>query len=145
MSKELTKDQYWELFEKLPQEIKTLILSEQTAKDIFNICDRNNVDMENVSQVADYTGRVLLGALKPEELQGVLEKVVFLQKDQAKKVAEEIHRFIFFPVKRQLEGFHKTETAPSTKPSVKTAPPKIPAKRKPRTPPRKDDYREQVN
>ncbi|MBI2624732.1 MAG: hypothetical protein HYW70_00070 [Candidatus Nealsonbacteria bacterium] len=107
MARELTKEQYWELVQKLPDELKNQLFADETAKNIFDICDRNDVDIEKISEVADYAGRIIIGLLTPEEFQGILETRVGLEKAQAKKVAQEIHRFIFFPVKGALDELYK--------------------------------------
>lgn len=139
MPKELTQKQYWKLFQKLPNELKDQILSEETAKNILGICERNEVDIEQVSTIADYTGRVLLGILPPTEFQETLEKEAGVEKESAKKVAQEINRFIFYPVKPNLEELYKIEIAPPA--GIKAAPS---AKERPAAPLKEDVYRETI-
>jgi len=139
---EYTKEQFWKLYEKLPEELKDAIFSEETANDIGDICERNRVEDEKASEVAKYTGRVLLGVLLPDEFQKTLEKEVGLEKEVAKKVAQEISRFVFFPVKESLASLYKVEAAPPTRPSIEAAPPKEkPAEEVEKKP---DIYREPV-
>jgi len=144
MSKELTKEQYWKLFEKLPEELKTIILSEETAADIFDICDRNEMDIEQTSVIAGYIGQVLLGALPLEDLQKTLEKEIGIKKTKSKKLIQEINRFIFHPIKPLLEELYRMEILPSSpeKPSSATEAP-VSEKEK-SVSPRKDTYRETV-
>lgn len=139
MFKKLTPEQFWQLLKKLPNGLKEVILSEETANDIFDICDRNKVDIEKFPEVARYTGQVLLGVLPPEDFPNTLEKEVGIDKEVAKKVNQEVNRFIFYSVKSYLEELYETEIAPSAKPKV--APP---LEEKPKAPPRKDVYREPV-
>jgi len=117
---EYTKEQFWKLYEKLPEELKDSIFSEETAENIGNICERNKVEGEKISGVAKYTGRVLLGVLPPDEFQTTLEKEVRLKKEVAKKVGQEINRFIFYPVKSSLEELYRVEIAPAAPPTVET-------------------------
>ncbi len=105
-----TKEKLWKFYEKLPEELKDAIFSEETAESIWNTCDKNNVD--EVSEIAQYVGRVLLGVLAPEDFQEALEKEMKLKKEVAKKVSQEIHRFVFFPVKESLALLYKIEVAP---------------------------------
>lgn len=137
MPKKLTKDQYWKLFQKLSDELKTQLLSEETAKNIFDICDRYEV--EQVPQIASTTGDVLLGILKPDELEKTIEQELELKKEIAKKVAQEINRFIFYPVKNSLEELYSMEI---TSPAQMKVP--GPIEKKPKPPKRKDTYREVV-
>ena len=85
-------------------------------------------------------GQVLVGVLPPEEFQEVLEKELKLKKEVAKKVAQEINRFIFYPVKASLEELYKIEIAPPAKPTKVTPPPE----EKPSAPAGKDVYREPI-
>ncbi|MCD6528228.1 hypothetical protein J7K44_01155 [bacterium] len=119
---EYTREQLWKLYKKLPEELKDAIFSEDTANSIGEICERNGIE-EKTSEVARYTGRVLLGILPPDEFQTALEKEVGLVKDKAKKVAREINRFVFYPVKESLVSLYRTEIPPARTPSV--PPPEI--------------------
>lgn len=108
MPQNLTQEQYWQLFEKLPDELKSLILAEETAKNVFDICEGNEADIEIIPEVARYTGRVLLGLIPPDEFQKVLEKNLELNGETAKNIAQEINRFIFAPAKASLEKLYET-------------------------------------
>jgi len=133
-----TPEQFWKLYEKLPEELKEAVFSEETAETIWDICERNEV--EKISEVAEYVGQVLLGVLPPEDFQETLEKELKLEKDLAKKVSQEINRFIFYPVKASLEELYKIEIAPPAKPTGITPPPE----EKPPVPPGEDIYREPI-
>lgn len=136
MSVEYTNEQLWKLCEKLPNELKEVVFSEETANIIWDVCEKNEI--EEVSKVAKYTGYVLMGVLLPDKLKEVLEEKLNLEKEVVEKVAHEINRFIFYPVKPLLEELYKIEIAPPAKPTGITPPPE----EKPPTPPGKDTYRE---
>lgn len=110
MPKKYTTEQFWKLYEKLPEELQEAIFSQETADNIWDICEKNNI--QEVSKVADYAGQTLLGILPPEDFQETLEKELNFKKDLAKKVTQEINRFIFYPVRINLEQLYKTEIAP---------------------------------
>jgi len=137
MAKEYTKEEFWKLYEKLPEELKEAVFSETTADNIFNICSRNGIEDERVSEIAKYVGRVLIGVLPPEEFQKTLETEIKLEPDIAKKVAQNISRFIFYSVKTNLEELYKVEIAPPANPTKTTPPPE----EKSPTPSDKDIYR----
>jgi len=138
MPKEYTREEFWKLYEKLPQELKGALFAEETGNNIYEVCKRNGVE-NNLDQIVGYVGQVLVGVLPPDDFQATLEKEVKLKKDTAKKVAREINRFIFYPVKSSLEELYKIEIAPPAKPKV--APP---PEEKPPAPPAKDIYREPI-
>ena len=139
MPKKYTSEQFWKLYEKLPQELKDALFAEETGNNSYDICKRNKI-LENLDQIVEYVGQVLVGVLPPEEFQEVLEKELKLEKEVAKKVSQEINRFIFYPVKSSLEELYKIEIAPPAKPTKITPPPE----EKPSAPPRKDVYREPI-
>ena len=139
MPKKYTPEQFWKLYEKLPQELKDALFAEETGNAIYDICKRNGAE-ENLDQIVEYVGQVLVGVLPPEEFQETLEKELKLEKDVVKNVAREINRFIFYPVKSSLEELYKIEIAPPAKPTGITPPPE----EKPSAPPRKDVYREPI-
>jgi hypothetical protein len=144
MVEEYTKEQIWKLYEKLPPELKEAIFSEETADNIWGICSRNGIEDERISEVARYTGRVLMGLLPPDELPETLEKELKIDKGIAKKISQEINRFIFYPVKTSLEELYKIEIAPiagvPTKPTAKKGMEEKPEER----PKREDVYREPI-
>jgi hypothetical protein len=142
MTKEYTREQLWKLYEKLPNELKEVIFSSETADNIYDICLRNSIEDDRISEIARYTGRVLLGILPLDEFQETLEKELKLKTEVAEKVAQEINRFVFYPIKSSLEDIYKVEIAPPAKPKV-TPPPK-PPEEKPEAPPKEDVYREPV-
>ena len=144
MLTEYSKEQLWKTYETLPQELKEAIFSEETANNIWDICSRNGIEDERVSEVARYTGRVLMGLLPPEEFQKSLEKDLKLGKEVVKKVNQEINRFVFYPVKTSLEELYKIEIAPPAG-MPKVGPP-LPSEEKEEPEKRKgpDVYRESI-
>ncbi len=142
MQNEYTREQLWKLYEKLPGELKEAIFSMETADNVYDICQRNNIEDDRISEIARYVGRVLLGILPLDEFQETLETELKLKRDKAKKVAQEINRFVFYPVKSSLEELYGIEIAPPAKPKI--APPPKPSEEEPVAPPQKDTYREPV-
>lgn len=144
MKQTLTRDQYWALFQKLPEQMKTFILSQETGINIFDICDKNKVGLDKISDVARAVGRVLLGTLPPNELENVLKEEMALKKTQARLTAQEIQKIIFSPIKEDLEKLYsiKLDIIETEKPSSPDEH-KISETTKKKTP-RKDSYRETV-
>ena len=144
MPEEYTKEELWKLYEKLPQELKEAVFSNENAENILQICNRNGVNDDRISEITKYIGRVLMGVLPPDELRETLEKKLKLDKEMAKRISQEINRFIFYPVKANLEELYKIEIAP-----IAGTPVKPPSRRKiteelEEKPRKKDIYREPV-
>jgi len=106
MTKGYTKDQFWKLYEHLPQELKDVLFAEETGNRIYETCKLNGVT-DKLNQIVEITGRVLLGLLTAEEFTKTLQKETNIGKDTAEKVGREINRFIFYPVRPVLEQLHE--------------------------------------
>ncbi|MBI2042496.1 MAG: hypothetical protein HYT21_02020 [Candidatus Nealsonbacteria bacterium] len=91
----ITPEQYKELFNKLPKETQDLALSEKTAMSVFDSCIANDVDVDKISEVGRYADYVLVGAIKEDDLADALEREVGLEKESAKKIAEDIAADVF--------------------------------------------------
>lgn len=146
MPNKLTPEQFWQLYQKLPQELKDALFAEETGDNIEEICQRNEAE-DDIDKIVDLVGQVLAGILPPNEFQTALEKEAGLEKDLAKKVAQEINRFIFYPVKPALEQLYKIGASPTEKTATKPEIEKLPEESKkieeePSISPRKDTYRE---
>lgn len=111
------KEQLWELYENLPKELQEAVFSPENADKIYDICTRNGVSKENIiSEIAKYTGYVLLGVLPPDELLQTFKTELELEEKSVKQIVWEISRFIFLPIKNSLELLYKVEITPSIKP-----------------------------
>ncbi len=102
MPGEITRQQFFERYEKLPPDLKTVIYSKENDLILKNIAGENKIS-EKTSEIGRYVGRVLMGFLTPEELVVTLEKEVGLEKKLAEKVAKEIDEKIFSKVAVSLE------------------------------------------
>ncbi|MBI2038531.1 MAG: hypothetical protein HYT19_01235 [Candidatus Nealsonbacteria bacterium] len=143
MPKEYTKEQLWKLFEKLPEELKEAISSNETADFIWDICKKNEID--EITKITQSVGNVLLGILPIDEFQGLLEEDLKLKKDISKKVSQEINRFIFYPVRTELEKLYQTGGVISAKSTEAAIPKTAPVEQiKPELPKSSDVYREPV-
>jgi hypothetical protein len=142
MVEEYTKEQFWKLYEKLPQELKDALFAEETGNNVHDICERNGI-LEKLDQIVEYVGQVLLGFLPLDEFRKTLEKQLELEPEIAKKVYQEIFRFIFYPVKASLEELYKIEIAPIA--GVPAKPTKRVTEEKPEEKPKGvDKYREPI-
>ena len=142
MPEKYTKEQLWKLYKKLPQELREAVFSGETVDNIYDACEKNSI--ENVSQLTHYVQDVLLGILSTAEFEETIKKELKLTKQAAKKVAQQINRFVFYPVRTLLEELYRVEITPTLpkKPGLIT---KAPAPEKEESaPPKKDTYREPI-
>jgi hypothetical protein len=139
MAEKISSEQYWKLYEKLPESLQNALGSDDNANHMQNICEKYKAT-KRVSDIVDQMARVLLGLLSPDKLQEVLEKEIGLKKETAKNITQEINRYIFYPVKAELEKLYKIDITLPAQMDVTATP-----QDRPPIPPRKDDvYREPI-
>ncbi len=110
MAKEITSEQFWQLYKKLPPEVQESLFSEETGNSIYDICERNGL-VEEHGNIVVMVRNVLLGLLPPDEFQEILQNSLKIDKEKAKKVSRELYRFVFYPVKSNLEDIYEMEIA----------------------------------
>ncbi|MFC1629843.1 hypothetical protein ACFL11_01340 [Patescibacteria group bacterium] len=121
MVKKYTPKEIDKTLQSLPDELKEAIFSMETADIIWQACEKQKIMDDRMTKTAEHTGHVLMGLIPPEDFQDVLEREVKIKKDTAKKIAHEINRFVFYPVKNSLAELHKVEVKPSTKEGFETS------------------------
>ena len=134
-----SKEQLLQLYKNLPKDLQKAIYSKENADNIQEICTRNGIVKQGrIFDVAKNVAYVFLGLLPPTEFQEVLEIELKLEKNKVERIASEITRFVFLPVKSSLESLYKTEIKQRTKTSLEAP---VPTEKKVE---RKDVYREQI-
>ena len=154
---EKLKNQYPEIFEKIPAELLELAFSEETPSKIEEICTKNGIeDEESIEKVAYCVGLVLFGGLHPINLQPTLEKKLNLSSFKTEIIIREINRSIFSLATEKLEKLYEGGNAPfgvkevsETEPKPSEAIPELEEKpeiekEKPEKPSKKDTYRELI-
>jgi hypothetical protein len=101
-----TKEQLWEIYKSLPEQIKEYLSSEKASSIIENIFEENKVSGPDKSFITDAINQVLFGLIPPEEFQKVLEEKM-KGKELAKALFQSINRYVFFPVKEYLKTTEK--------------------------------------
>ncbi len=107
MSKEYSKEELWKLYKNLPEELKEAIFSEKIAEDIYRICERYGIS--ECGKLSKIVGHTFLGILPPSEIEETLRKELLLTSGKAKKISNEIHRFIFYPFKKEISLIYSKE------------------------------------
>lgn len=113
MQRLYTEQQLDQAYESLPEELKDALFSNQTTYNLLNACEQYGITDERTRTISEYVGYVLMGILLPSDFQGILQKEVGLPEDTAQKLALQINRFVFYPVRPLLEQLHKMEIGAS--------------------------------
>ncbi len=134
------KEQLWELYKDLPKNLQNALFSSEIGDNIYEICERNGVEGKKASEVSKNIGYVFLGLLPPSDFQQVLKKEIGLTPKTAEDISIEIERFIFLPLRKNLEAIYK-ETIKVRKPKKKTSF----LKKEAISSKKKDEYRESIS
>lgn len=135
------KEQLWELYKSLPEDLQKAAFSEEVANNIQEICTENDItDDDTIFNISKNIGYVFLGLLPLNEFENVLEKELKIEKKKAGKIASEISRFVFLPVKKSLEALYGIEIKAGIEPITKTKTKTVPEKKLKK----EDRYRESI-
>ena len=95
---------------KLPEDLKNAIFSIDSAETIQAIGKKSNLPIDKIGELADETGLVMLGLTHPNNFISNLAERLKLDKESARKIAEEINTQIFAKVRESLKKIHGVET-----------------------------------
>lgn len=109
MLEEYSFEEMLELYRHLPENIKALIEGDNLISTVERIAEKNKIDKKNLSLLVDLSSAVLFGLLPPQEFAKELKEKLGLPEKIIRRLDLEIHRFIFFPVRRELERIYQTQ------------------------------------
>ncbi len=101
-----SKDQLYQLYEKLPEDLKDAIFSTDVADINGDLAEKYGFS-NKVSKFAELEGYVLLGILPIEEFKEKIEKDVELNPKVSEALLREVDRLIFEPVRESLNKLYK--------------------------------------
>lgn len=104
--KEYTQKELLDIYEKLPQEVKDAIFSIDSATMIQKIAKNYKLTVDKMGELADETGLVMLGLTHPRDYISNLSRRLEINKETAKKIAEEINTQIFSKIRESLKRIH---------------------------------------
>ena len=122
-----------EKYLKLPPDLKDALFSEQVTDAIGAIGKKYSLLIDKVGILADETGAVMLGVTHPKDFIANLSQKLGVDRETARKIAEDINQQIFQKVRESLRKIHGIkEEAPiisSVSPvsPVSKPPPPLPA------------------
>lgn len=143
-----SKEQLWEIYKKLPEQVRNILSSEDTADVIFDICKKNDLTEGQASVVSGIINEVVFGILPVADFPKTIKAELGLKEDAIKKLFQEIDRSVFSPVsaakgekpKEEIENPVKTVTK-GTEVEKKLS---AEDKEKPKTYSKNDTYRESL-
>lgn len=106
MPQQYSQEELQKLFDLLPDELKSVILSAETGERIRTICQRYQLHEAEISILAALVGDILMGLLPPQMFIKILIEKHGLDEETAESIFREVNRFILFPVKNFLAEFY---------------------------------------
>ncbi|MDO8555405.1 MAG: hypothetical protein Q7R75_02470 [bacterium] len=101
-----TPQQIKERYKTLPQDLKDVYFSEETAEKLTAIGKTNKLRTDQIGLLADETGLVMLGLIPTSEYITKLAEHMEIVPELAKKIAEEVNSQIFSQVREAMQKIH---------------------------------------
>ena len=100
-----------EKYRSLPEDLKEVLAEVKTAETIYNIGQKNNLHVDQIGELADEVGLVMLGLTKTEEFISHLKNRLQLDQATAEQITREVNGQIFLPIRESLIKLHPTNEA----------------------------------
>lgn len=102
----ISKQQLFQRWDVLPDNLREALFSETNADVFWRICQAEHIPEEKISIGATIVGDVILGFLHIEDLAKELQSDLNINKEIARVIAGEVDRKIFSPIKSDLEKIY---------------------------------------
>jgi hypothetical protein len=100
------QEQLRKKFNRLPEAIKEAIASVETADTIRSISYKYNLHVDQMGELADETGLLMLGLTKPQDYVDNLFHRLKTTYPKCKDIAKDVNEEIFKPIKESLMKVH---------------------------------------
>ena len=108
MITELNQNQFRDRFQNLPNPLRKAISSVETSNKIFEIAKKYDLLIDKTGELAAETGLLMLGVTHPNDFVGNLAERLQVDRATASKIADDINREIFSPVREHLRALFDT-------------------------------------
>ena len=107
----LIRQRYLKYFQ-LPQSLRQIMFSAETADKIKKISEKNNLNDAQTWSISYITGMIILGETNIIDFLQSIKKDCDLEEDSARELARDINKVIFLPVKDNLKVIHRVSEWP---------------------------------
>mgnify|MGYP001617430965 CR=1 FL=1 len=104
--KNFTEEQIAQMYDNLPEDLKDAIFGLEMNEIVERIGRENQLNIEQIGELANETGMVMLGVTHPNEFIANLAERLEADKEKARIIAQEINEQIFKPVRESLRKIH---------------------------------------
>ena len=104
--KNFTEEQIAQMYDNLPEDLKDVIFGLEMNEIVERIGRGNRLNIEQIGDLANETGMVMLGVTHPNEFIANLAERLEVDKEKARAIAQEINEQIFKKVRESLRKIH---------------------------------------
>lgn len=101
-----TKEELYEKFENLPDDVQKAFLSIDTYDTIKKIVDKFKLHVDQSGQLSEEIGFVMLGVTRPENFLFNIQQKLGISTEVAGEIVKDINTDIFFPIRSSLEALN---------------------------------------
>ncbi|PJE64201.1 MAG: hypothetical protein COU90_03830 [Candidatus Ryanbacteria bacterium CG10_big_fil_rev_8_21_14_0_10_43_42] len=105
----LTPQEADQRIQRLPKALRHVLFAGATADAVFDIGTKYKLLIDKMGELASEIGDFMIGATKPNEFVGNLERRLQIDKSVAKQIADDVNKQIFAPVRKELRELHGVE------------------------------------
>ena len=117
--KNFTEEQIAQMYDNLPEDLKDAIFVLEMNEIVERIGRENQLNIEQIGDLANETGMVMLGVTHPNEFIGNLADRLEVDKEKARAIAGEINEQVFKKVRESLRKIHNMREGREEKEDVK--------------------------
>jgi len=99
----LSKDELYEKFNLLPEDIKEAFYSLDTYDVLEKLVEHYRLHIDQMGQLSEQIGFVMLGVTKPDDFLSNVQQKLNIPLNIAGEIVKEINSKIFFPIRTSLE------------------------------------------
>lgn len=105
--KKLTREQYRDLFTKLPKEVQEFITSSDQTEKIFNLAERNHLHIDEAGILHDIVMDTAMGIIATKNLQAEIVRELKMNPLDVSRIVQEIDTEVFAPIKQIMVDTYK--------------------------------------
>lgn len=106
---EYTDEQILEMYKKLPEDLRNAIFSVEMTEAVKKIGEKYQLAIDKIGALGNETGMVMLGVTHSRDFIVNLGNRLNVDKETARKIADEINTQIFSKVRESLKKIHGGE------------------------------------
>ena len=104
--KNFTEQEIAQIYDNLPEDLKDAIFGLEMNEIVERIGGETKLNIEQIGDLANETGMVMLGVTHPNEFVANLAERLEADKEKARAIAQEINEQIFKKVRESLRKIH---------------------------------------